>query len=307
MATTGFRSAVSLQKGYPVTRLQACIIGAQKSASTALMQYVKQHPDVRGQAFHEFRYVGTEDAFKIPWRQAIDDEFDAESQGSVLVAKHALAMNSDEILARLQSLNPSLRLIVVLRDPVARAYSAYWWARVAGYQNPNVSFAEAIAPLFAGEASRDLATDYIGNSMYASAIQRVWRFFPQDQLLVVFDDDLRVNPEAVLEKVFTHIGLNATKSIEPLKVHTAARAKSAWLASLLKAPPPMLRRLARRWISNRTRRGIFFRLAEWNREPFSPPDMPLDVRRNLEDLFLESDTMLEGLLKQRLPWRATGS
>ena len=75
-------------------------------------------------------------------------------------------------------------LIAILREPVARAYSAYWFRRGLGGETQ--SFEEAIEreqqPGFVPKPRLPLLLEA---SFYLPALERVCRYYPRDRLLVL--------------------------------------------------------------------------------------------------------------------------
>lgn len=267
------------------------------------MQYFRAHPEVRGQAFHEFRHVGTASSFERPWNETVAQEFDS-GDSDFLVAKHALALHSPNILRRLQQLNPEVRLVVALRDPVKRAYSAFWWARVAGYES-EVDFAKALerGPLIGSGENDRVACDYLGNSDYESHFETLVSIFRPDQISVVFDSELRADPQEVLIPLFSKFGLKQDVPVPSISVHSASRARSPRMANFLKSPPKSVKKIANTIFSRRLVRTAYYRLSEANRQEFQPPLLDPALEERLYSHFEPADRALAVRLGRQLPWR----
>lgn len=114
----------------------------------------------------------------------------------------------------LRAVVPDARLVVVLRDPVDRAYSHYWHSRARGEES--LEFDEAIAaedgrltvdPRSSRDALRaHVRWSYVRRGFYAEQLDRWFRVFPAEQLLVVLSPEMREDPLGTLGRVARHLG-----------------------------------------------------------------------------------------------------
>jgi len=93
---------------------------------------------------------------------------------------------------------PNAKLIVVLRNPIDRAYSEYWMFRNS-FKIENRPFDEAI---------REKGTMHIQKGLYYKQLTRYLKYFDRNQICVVFFDDIRKNPEEMLKKVYGFLGVD---------------------------------------------------------------------------------------------------
>jgi Sulfotransferase family len=102
---------------------------------------------------------------------------------------------------------PEARIIVVLRDPVARAHSEYLMHRQIG--SVRGTFREAIAPELAAVArgARDMR-GMVLSGLYARQVERYLAHFRREQILFLLFDELARRPRRVLEKIFHHLGVD---------------------------------------------------------------------------------------------------
>ena len=68
------------------------IVGAPKSGSTALFQYLAGHPDVRSHVHREMPFFGRDDEFAQGWERGAAKYFPPATGDAPLVAKHTMAM-----------------------------------------------------------------------------------------------------------------------------------------------------------------------------------------------------------------------
>lgn len=197
------------------------IIGAQRSGTTSLYRYLCTHPDVLPALRKEVHYYDFQFAKGAAWYGA---HFPARTpfarRGAAITGEaspyymvHPLAP------ARARADNPHLKIIAILRDPVARAYSHYRHERGRGVEP--LGFAAAID----AEAERLRGSEprlrqgphyychnhhhfaHLDRGRYGHYLSRWLECFPARQVLVLSAESLLANPNATVNAVFEHLGL----------------------------------------------------------------------------------------------------
>lgn len=193
------------------------IIGAQKAGTTSLHEYLAEHPLVSPPTTKEVHYFdhsyhrgeGWYRAhFPVPRRP---DEVSGESTPYYLF--HPLV---PELVARDL---PGRKLIVILRDPIDRAFSHHNHERALGFED--LPFEEAIARepgRLDGEEERILDDpryrsfshqhhSYLARSRYAEQLERWFRHVDRDQFLILSAEDLFQDPRSILAETQRFLGL----------------------------------------------------------------------------------------------------
>jgi len=115
-------------------------------------------------------------------------------------------------------LMPDARLIVMLRDPIGRAWSDFRMFRRAGIDGEDFSetVRRAVRWLSDGEASslcRSACRQsfnplrYVRCGMYAELLEAWWKHFPRDRTLVLFSEEFFAAPQLETNKAWRHLGL----------------------------------------------------------------------------------------------------
>lgn len=123
------------------------------------------------------------------------DGFTAVGEGSVsyLFSTHAAAA--------MHRFNPNAKIIVILRDPVSRAFSHYKMDKMLGLQDN--SFEKAIENDFnVLEKGWGVSHLYIELGLYSKQLERFMRYFQGDQIKIVWYDDFLVSPGCVMREIF---------------------------------------------------------------------------------------------------------
>jgi hypothetical protein len=115
-------------------------------------------------------------------------------------------------------LMPGCRIIYLLRDPIARAWSDVAMFQSPKFGQPGLQHLDAEAALrFLVSARRIRHSSYLGN------LERWEKFFPQEQIFVGFHDEVREAPRRLLTSIYRFLGVDdssaSTRNIIARKVN----------------------------------------------------------------------------------------
>ncbi|MCX5925450.1 MAG: sulfotransferase domain-containing protein [Candidatus Dependentiae bacterium] len=180
------------------------IIGVQKSGTTALYNYIVEHPKIIKAKLKEVNFFNRDIDFKrgIGWYK---EQLNYSKELDELVYGEASPEYTRPlrpvISTRIYFLFPHTKLIVLLRDPVERAWSHYkmkWrWGNVGRTGGTQQSF----------EYELINRPDLLGRGLYADLFKRWFAYFPRNQFLIIKSEDLRANPDKIVNQVFSFLGL----------------------------------------------------------------------------------------------------
>lgn len=204
-------------------RLAFAVVGAQKCGTSALWSFLAVHPGVGGGGGKELH--------------AFDDEgfdWDAGVEHPQVVQR-LLACRHDQLAGdatpstmwwpraadRLVAHNPDVRLVAVLRDPVARAVSH--WRMEVDRGNEDRPFVDAARAEVDAGFPVDRVRSYVGRGLYARQLDALERLVRPAQLLVVGHADLVGDHAGTLRRVVDHLGLPPFPTVPtPRRVHVGA-------------------------------------------------------------------------------------
>jgi hypothetical protein len=286
------------------------LIGEAKCGTTTLWQILSRHPRVFFPQEKELHFFSSYAAFPQHGR--------LETGGLEAYLHHFAPAEDDQVCGeatpnylfdvgacdRIESVVPGARLVVILRDPVARAWSHYWHQVRRGRER--LGFEEALAAedqrLARGDLDEESHFSYRSRGRYIEGLRRYERRFSREQLCVVFMEDLRSDPDTVTRRVCAHLGL---ASVEPAAAAALPHANRAryprWprldaftrsLRSRAEALGPGAGRAVR--AIGRATRAL--------RVYSGQPRMADTTRQDLRRAFAGSDTQLEEWLGRPVPW-----
>lgn len=189
------------------------IIGAQKAGTSALFSMLAAHQAIAAPAVKELHFFDRDDAYARGWRHYLTN-FPRSSRNAGKLTFEATPgyLFSPTAPQRVQAHLPQARIVAVLRDPVARAFSA--WNMFRDFAGPGSyghlhdprSFEQAIDDELSGRSTPH-AHAYIARGEYAVQLARWFDRFGRDRVLVFSYPQLRAEPEAVVNAIVTASGL----------------------------------------------------------------------------------------------------
>ena len=194
------------------------VLGAQRSGTTSLFDYLCHHPQVVPPYRKEIHFHDLHHSRGMGWYRA---HFPlAVRMGAGVVTGEATPnyLVHPEAPGRLHAATPGARLLVMLRDPIERAHSA--WRLRSSEGRETLTFADAVAreqrqpALLIGEyhENRKAVGDairflYLAKSRYAEQLERWLELFPLEQFAVVTSEGLFEDPDAVLAELSRFLGI----------------------------------------------------------------------------------------------------
>ncbi len=124
-----------------------------------------------------------------------------------------------EAIPRIYAYNPYMKIIVMLRDPVSRAYSSYNYSVNYGHHDAYGSFLDSIeAEMHIEKEDNIVSRNNLGHfygSLYYKHLSKWVAQFPREQLLLLKTSDLRDTPQQLSGELFSFLNIaNSHGAIE---------------------------------------------------------------------------------------------
>ena len=190
---------------FPFPIVGFLIAGTQRAGTTTLRKYLFHHPDLCMPARKELHFFD-DDKFwqsRPPDYAPYDAAFPVKPSHRLLGEATPIYMYWTPAPPRIRDYNPEMKLIMILRNPITRAYSHWNFERYRGRES--LPFREAsLAEPSRTEKARPAQLrneSYIQRGMYVSQLEEAWRFFPSEQTLVLRFDDLKRAARPLCEQI----------------------------------------------------------------------------------------------------------
>ena len=246
------------------------LIGVQKAGTTTLNDWISQHPQV-------YCYNSLKDIplfIKYPQPEQLNKrlllEKPAYSGQRVVLHSAVNYIFYPSLIQQIAQRQPGAKLIVVLRNPVIRAISSYFYFRKMLREKRSIETALLYHPEKKIEITRDNNDfTYIEHGFYYPQIKNCLEFFSKQQLLVLDYEDLEHNPKALLAKVFRFLNIDENFIPNLNAKNVTGEIKSKFLQQEL-----LKKNTVRKWVVDR----------------LVDPWLPVSKRKLLKNRMLELNT-----------------
>ncbi|NEO98670.1 MAG: sulfotransferase domain-containing protein [Symploca sp. SIO2E9] len=276
------------------------IIGAMKSGTTTLYDSLNAHPQIymsRLKEPHFFSYDGTEN-FPITNLEDYQALFRGVSNETAIGEASTTYLFNSKAPERIRHYIPKAKLIAILRDPAERAYSLYLMRYRANQLKTQISDYEILnyfAQLVHKKSGGTL------NERYCASLKRYLSIFDQEQIKICFYQDLKSDPNTLLQDIYKFLGVDENLLIhKPIKrsntggipsnksLHTSLenlkKSFNATIGPLL--PESLFQPLESIYTSLR------------NRNLVKAPPLPREIRKQLIEIYREDILHLQDFLQR---------
>tara|TARA_R110002049_G_C9096919_1_gene556714 strand:+ start:541 stop:1425 length:885 start_codon:yes stop_codon:yes gene_type:complete len=219
------------------TRLRpsAICIGAQKGGTTALHNYISIHPRVIQPAEKEIDFFNCNERYSrgIDFYHSKFPLNTSENKITLDITPGYLG-GAKRAAKRIFDYNEAIRLIVLLRDPTTRAYSAWqmyrkrcettrdWFSDWMKICNPDIEeahfikrpdnfgldfYEDMIFEIEVLNQAKQIEMPILSLGMYHQALKYYYDLFASEQILVISSEEFKENTPNEISKIETHIGL----------------------------------------------------------------------------------------------------
>jgi len=245
----------------PIEKLDFIIAGAQKAGTSALADFLETHPKIKMPHKDELHTTVQ------PARHFFDDEerfakseidYAPLQRGCVRKRKSILLGSCTPIyiywksaMERIWNYNSKIKLLILLRNPAERAFSH--WNMQRDRHLESLDFLDAV------QEEKNRARDampfqlrkfsYVDRGFYAAQIERVFRYFPREQVKVIKFEHFRREARKTLDAVCNFIGIEPLQNLNNVETGSTpylrkmTRSEREYLVELYKSDIDRLEKL----------------------------------------------------------------
>jgi len=189
------------------------VIGAQKGGTSSLFFYLNQHPNISLSIKKEIHFFNLNFHKGIHWyRSYFPFKKNAQTTGE---ATPAYLFHPD-VPERIHKVLPKTKFIVLLRNPIDRAYSAFKMNVRLGLETLQ-DFELAIErelklSTFDEHRGNNYSFErhnyfYLERGLYANQLNLWFNYFSRDQFLILNSEQFLQNPKEILAEVYEFLGV----------------------------------------------------------------------------------------------------
>lgn len=217
------------------------IIGAQKSATTTLFYYLNRHPKLAGSWPKEMHFFSRHmyQGKNLEWYRK---HFTSLKKNPLFFEASPNYMYLESVAQELKRNYPAIKLILILRNPISRAFSAWNMYREhfnkgnlykrlpplypngVNLMYKNLTDGRTSFPTFSecikmecdlinqGELS---GVNFLRRGLYYDQISTYLKYFNKDQLFILGMKDLVIDPKKSIQNILTFLHVDTSKKWEP--------------------------------------------------------------------------------------------
>lgn len=272
--------------------IDLAIIGAEKSGTTSLKNYLGEHPNVVTHFHKEFSYFSDYAEYKGSYKKVFSKYFGTYHNvdfNQKIIIKNVTICLREYALERLKQHNPNCKIIYVLREPSARAYSSYIMALRDGWiKEPFDYCAQAIANKEKGEY--DIFYRFVIElGLYSNFLDVIYKYFSEDQVNIVLYDSLIDEPLELCKRIFKSIGLDDSFTPNISKNYnqggTVRSKKLATIIKFLKSNNNPLKKLAKSVLGEKRFTKVAYKTQNLNKSKKGYEPMDTETNELLRNFY----------------------
>ncbi|NEP13288.1 MAG: sulfotransferase domain-containing protein [Symploca sp. SIO1A3] len=282
------------------------IIGAAKSGTTTIYQYLCRHPQIYMSTPKEPDFFAIDEVYGrgMDWYSSLFSEAKPDQICGEASTTYSRLHKHPKAAERLAQAVPDAKLIYIMRHPVDRAYSFYVHRLKGARHKPEF----AVGKTF--EETIEQQSEFVDSSYYLFQIEKYLKLYPRESFLFLLMEDLIEKPAETMNKIVSFIGADPGIDVtqEGKVVANKAGDYSEWfvrqqLTAPLKAIPGV--KLATSLFPKEIRDRIYQGLKSWKykgwvKEQYVPPPMLPETRQMLLEKFREPNQQLAEFLNRDL-------
>jgi len=193
----------------------AIIIGVAKCGTGTLLEFIAQHPNVVGDGYKDVHYFNIESNYKkgLDWYRS---QMPFSNEKQITIEKTPAYFRDYYTPERVHAMNPSIKLVVIVCDPVPRAVSCYLQRKVGGYcpqlnslVKKNLSDSENFRELYYDnlKVGWKNVCNVFKYGLYYEQIKHWLKYFPIEQILILNGDQFKKEPSIAIDKLQSFLNL----------------------------------------------------------------------------------------------------
>jgi hypothetical protein len=189
------------------------VAGVQKAGTTALDRMLRCHPQIQMASVKETHFFDNE---AIHWAgpsySTYHSHFDWSATPRVRGEATPIYSYWPGSIERIRAYSPNIKLIIILRHPVYRAFSHWRMERSRGWEN--LAFSDAIRSGRSRFQGAHRVYSYVERGFYARQIERVLSLFSRKDLLFLKTEEIWNHTEDRLHKITSFLGVDGFEAVQ---------------------------------------------------------------------------------------------
>ena len=193
------------------------VIGVVRSGTTSLYHYLSQHPSIIKSAYDELGYFDSNYDLGLNWYKSlfptIFEKKKVEEKNGKFITYDVTPfyIYNEKVPKRIQKIIPDSKLILILRNPVDRAYSNYFITKQnKKFEDIIIEEKEILKTIDRKnkeEYYKFVHTSLLSRGFYAEQLEKWFKIFPRNQILIIKSEDFAIQTNKIMNEIFNFLGL----------------------------------------------------------------------------------------------------
>ena len=282
-------------------------IGTAKSGTTSLYNILKQHSEIYLPSFKEPHFFDITSTYQKGLKWYIDTYFNNVKQEKCIGDFTPTYLFESESAKRIYNdLGSDVKFIVILRNPVHRAYSHYLHSKRDLHED--LSFTNAIKKesqrIKQGDYLSRFRFSYISQGRYYNMLLEYFKFFPKENFLIInFEDEFLAKRNETISKVLSFLEISSENINVDIKSNQASEPRSKILKNIMRRDGGYRRIIKKLFPSSIKRQIIKNIIQRLNLKSYSPPELrSIDKKVIFDKYFRKEVNNLEKLINRKMNW-----
>jgi hypothetical protein len=199
-----------------IDRLDFVLAGAQKSGTTALHYFLNKHPNITMGDQQEIHFFDNDALFvSEPDYEELHKHYPPLGPSTIAGDCTPSYIYHEPAAERIWKYNPKIKLVILLRNPVDRAF-AHWNMQRFRDREP-LDFFDAVREektrIAGAPPAQARRFAYVDRGFYGRQLARLFKFFPREQVKVVKFEDFKEKQRETLISIFSFLDLKPLRSV----------------------------------------------------------------------------------------------
>ena len=278
------------------------IVGTAKAGTTSLWIYLNGIPGIYMSPFKEPNYFNRnkfptdlKDPRQIRDKKKYLDLFKGVKDEKILGEASPGYLEDPEVPRLIYEVSPNSHILISLRDPIDRMFSAFLMSKKFGREK--IGLSQIIKKIL--QENNFYADKYLRGSLYYENVKRYLDTFGKENVKIIIFEELIKNTKETMQEILKFLGINEEfqeSTRKKYNVYGTPKGKFAEFVIRNKT----IEKVARKIISPQTRLYVRDNLLI---KKSKKPQMEESDLKSLQNIFTEDVQKISQLLDQKLPWK----
>lgn len=281
------------------------VIGAQKSGTTALFKFLSEHPKIYLPPQKEVQYFSNDNFYSKGIKWCSHEFYNNVNENMMCGDVSPQYMIYKKVPLRIKKALPNAKIIVILREPIERAYSHYHMSVRRGNEKREFdeAFRVSVDKGYKDDESIIEDESYYQFSDYEVMLREYLKYFSKDKILVLFQEDLSKYPIETLNTVYDFIGVSNhfTPKNPNKRIHQGGVKRFPGLELWLNSSN-VITSVIKPFVPTKWRAAFRFWIEQVNVKPAERKNMSKTFRKNMKWLTNKQVKFLKEEFNLDAPW-----